>query len=211
MLRHLFALIILFDLSYARENPFFFAEGTKALPVSSNKTKSIEPLRRAAITLPASARVIKKVTIDYQNLDGSIAKKTISLDRSVDWHLPIFVSQTFTTDEKPEKKRHTLSGKEFSLIADMDVVRYYQSGNTLRIETADKLIRHFMVIKPHRIVMDFKREMELSTRSKKLKGKPFTKIRMGNHDGYYRVVIELDGQYHYKIEAEANAQLLTCY
>ena len=40
---------------------------------------------------------------------------------------------------------------------------------------------------------------------------PFSKIRMGNHDGYYRVVIELDGQYRYKLETQERDYTIVVY
>lgn len=211
MTRLLLIAMLLVTMSVARENPFFSAEGTKALPVSTNKIKVMEPLQRAAINLPGSARVIKQVTVEYQNLDGSLAKKSISLDQSVDWHLPIFISQTFTTDERPAQKRDAYSAKDFALVADFDVISFYQSGNDLRIVTKDEMMRHFMLIDPHRIAIDYRHDGSFSTVSKKIDAKPFKKVRLGNHDGYYRVVIMLDGQYKYKIKEEMNGQLLSCY
>lgn len=203
--------VILTSLLQARENPFFSAEDTKGLPVSSNRSKDFEPLKRAAVNLPDSARVLKEVTVQYQNLDGSLATTSIALDHSVDWHLPIFISQTFSTDEKVLKKKVTTTRATYKLIADLDEALFYQAGNSMRIKTSDKLIRHFMITRPHRVVMDFEKEANFRSRSKDISDKPYKKIRMGNHDGYYRVVIELDGQYHYKIVSEDDAQVLTCY
>ncbi len=211
MFRYLLMTIILIDLLQARENPFFSAEGSKGLPVSSNRPKDFEPLKRAAINLPDSARVLKEVTVQYQNLDGSLASTSISLDHSVDWHLPIFISQTFSTDKKVLKKKVTTNKTTYKMVADLDEAVFYQAGNSMRVKTTDRLIRHFMVTRPHRVVMDFEKDANFRSRSKDISDKPYKKIRMGNHDGYYRVVIELDGQYHYEIVSQEGAHLLTCF
>ena len=42
-----------------------------------------------------------------------------------------------------------------------------------------------------------------------MKNSVFTKIRVGNHDGYYRVVVELDGYYRYKLAKQADGCLVT--
>ena len=48
--------------------------------------------------------------------------------------------------------------------------------------------------------MDFKRESNLKSYTKTINNSVFTKIRIGNHKDYYRVVIELDGHYRYKLK-----------
>jgi len=80
--------LFLFVSLQARENPFFPSEGEKDIPYTSNENTTIPQLKRATISLPTRARVIKKVTIEYKNLDGSIENKSIELENSVDWHLP---------------------------------------------------------------------------------------------------------------------------
>ncbi len=37
----------------------------------------------------------------------------------------------------------------------------------------------------------------------------FTKVRVGNHNGYYRVVVELDGYYRYKLKKQSDGCLIT--
>jgi hypothetical protein len=211
VLRFLLLPFVLISLAQSRGNPFFPTEGIKDLPVSSNQTKSFIPLQRIALNLPGSARIVKEVTVRYQNLDGSIDSKSILLDHSVDWHLPIFISQTFTANETDNPSTDETPEKKYKKIVDFGEAVFYHSGNRMKIITADKLIRHFMVIKPHRIVMDFKRVTDFRSKTKELPGKPYKKIRMGNHNGYYRIVIELDGQYRYTLTHEKESVILTCY
>lgn len=181
------------------------------MDVTTNKPKSFEPLKQASVTLPDSARVIKEVTVRYQNLDGSLDTRTISLENSVDWHLPIFVSQSYSA-QAPRKEVVSRSKQTgYKNAAAFSEATFYQSGKKMRIKTADRLLRHFMMIKPHRIVMDFERVTDFRSKSKVINSAPYKAVRLGNHDGYYRAVIELDGQYQYKVGKEAGMILLEVY
>ena len=215
MYRSVLIALLLFSPMMARENPFFPAEGMKELPVTSSEVESFAPLKRAAVTLPDSARVIKKVTVEYQNLDGSIDSRSIDLDHSIDWHLPLFVSQSYSATREegdPATEAAAKKPEPFTELANFGEAAFYQSGKTLKIVTKDPLLRHFMLVDPHRIVIDFKRDADFRSKSRTVKeGRPFKSIRLGNHKGYYRAVIELDGQYRYRIDTETDAILIRCY
>lgn len=210
-------LLLLFGALEARDNPFFPAEGMKELPVTSSDIESFDPLKRAAITLPDSARVLKKVSVEYQNLDGSVGTRSIDLDHSVDWHLPLFVSQSYTAtkdENRPETEPAPVKTERetFKLLHDFGEAAFYQSGNTLKVVTKDPMIRNFMLVDPHRIVLDFKRDADFRSKVKTIdKGNPFKQIRLGNHSGYYRAVIELDGQYRHEIDRRNGAIFIRCF
>ncbi len=190
----------------ARENPFFPSNEEKDIPFASNIDRELPPLKRATITLPSTARVIESVTVSYKSLDGSIHSKMIELDNSIDWHLPIFVSQSYINEEKKLTKPKKKTGKKtkkkksaYKKIAGMKLVSFYSQDKKLKVITKDKIIRNFLLVKPHRIVCDFKRDTNIKSYMKDIsENSLFTKIRVGNHSGYYRVVIELDGHYRYK-------------
>jgi hypothetical protein len=55
--------------------------------------------------------------------------------------------------------------------------------------------------------MDFKRVTDFRSKSKTLSNAPYKTIRLGNHDGYYRAVIELDGQYQYTIDKNEKGKI----
>lgn len=190
----------------ARENPFFPSQTDEDLTVTSNKENQILSLERASIILPSSARMIKKVTIEYENLDASVETKSIDLDNSIDWHLPIFVSQSYT-EQKVQKTQ--MKKNVFNLVAEIKYAKFLVSENSLKITTQDKILRNFLLAQPHRIVMDLKRDSSIKTYIKKLEDSPFTKVRIGNHNGYYRVVIELDGYYRYKLKKLSDGCLIT--
>ncbi|MCD6173888.1 MAG: AMIN domain-containing protein [Sulfurimonas sp.] len=205
--------IFLFISIAARENPFFPSEGEKDIPITSNIDKSFPKLKRATIQLPSYARVMKKVTVEYQNLDGSIENKSIELDNSIDWHLPIFISQSYNeqTIEIPIFQNKISKKTKFSYksIIKIKGAGFYISKNNLKIVTKDKLLRDFLLVQPHRIVMDFKKEANFRSYIKKISDSIFTKIRIGNHSGYYRVVIELDGFYRYRLKIIPTGYLIT--
>ncbi len=203
MIKIIFVSLLLFFSLEARENPFFPSKGEKDIAYTSNHVKTLPPLKRSSITLPSTARIIKKVTIEYENLDASIQTRSIELDNTIDWHLPLFVSQSY---EQPavESKKTAIKPKnnkriQYKEIASVKYATFLSSKKTLKIKTEDKIIRNFLLPTPHRIVLDFKRDVSLKSYSKENKKGIFCKIRIGNHDGYYRAVIELDGSYRYKM------------
>jgi len=196
----------------ARENPFF-SMGDEAMPITSNASTKLEPLQRATITLPSTARAIERVTIQYKNLDGSQESKSINLDNSVDWHLPIFISQSYakvTPRKNPSTSSKTLKrSNSYKKILALKSISFYENKRALKIFTHDELIRNFMLVNPHRIVMDFTSNDTIETLTKKIKNKSiYKKIRIGNHEGYYRIVIELDGPYTYKINPIKNGYII---
>ncbi len=216
MIRILFISAILLLTINARENPFFPSEGEKDLPISSNENRNKEPLKRVAITLPAQARVIQKVTLEFKNLDGTIENKSVELDNSVDWHLPVFVSQTFTETQKatssdkaedaPTKNKTKQKESGYATIASIKDLSLLSSDKCLKIVTNDEIMRNFLLVAPHRIVMDFKKDTEIDIKSstKTNEQNIFKDVRIGNHDGFYRVVVELDGHYRYDFKKISN-------
>ncbi|MEA3370201.1 MAG: AMIN domain-containing protein [Campylobacterota bacterium] len=205
MLKTTVLILFLMTSLSARENPFFPSTGEKDIPLTSNINTELSPLKRATLTLPSTARVIERVTVEYKSLDGSKHTQSIELENTIDWHLPIFVSQSYGSDERKVQrvdKTQKVKKKKSSYkkIASIKFISFYSSGKKLKVITEDKVLRDFLLVKPHRIVCDFKRETDIKSFVKEIpKNSLFTKIRIGNHKGYYRVVIELDGYYRYKM------------
>jgi hypothetical protein len=203
LVKVLFLALLLLTSLTARENPFFPSSGEKDIPLTSNIDTELTPLKRATITLPSTARVIEGVTIKYKSLDGSRHSETIELDNSVDWHLPIFISQSYTNEEQKvttpkikvaKAKKAPKKQSSYKKIAGIKLISFYSKDKKLKVITKDTIIRNFLLVKPHRIVCDFKKDTNIKSYVKNIeKNSLFTKIRVGNHYGYYRVVIELDG------------------
>jgi len=189
----------------ARQNPFFPTDGEVDILTTSNIKNTPPPLKRAAITIPSEARAIKKVTVEFVNLDGSTQKSSIELNNAVDWYLPIFISQSMgeintkkTTKAKTKKAK--TPKKKYTQLYNLGFITFYKKDKEFKIATQDKMIRDFLLTKPHRIVMDFKRDIDIKSRVKILNTKYYKMIRFGVHKDYYRVVLELDGIYKYTKE-----------
>lgn len=208
--RYILFLIFTFSALIARENPFS-PVAAEDIALTTNQYEKDIPLKRASIELPSTARTIESVTVNYKNLDGSIEQKTIELQNSIDWHLPIFITQNYqeqknTTTTKVQK---SIQKKVFSEIAKLPFIKFKIYKNEILIETKDKMLRTFLLVNPHRIVCDFKRETSIRSYTKKIKNEDVTQIKVGTHKGYYRVVIELDGSYRYKKMSNSDGYLFT--
>ncbi len=176
----------------SRENPFLPATDEKGILVTANKKIEYAPLQHATITLPSTARTVENITIKYKNLDGSVTEKTEKLGNSVDWHLPLFLSQKLHSSVKEKKSELELLKTHF--------VKISSTQKVIKISTRDKIIRNFMLTNPHRIVCDIKKAINMRSLEKSIsKHSIVKKIRIGNHKGYYRIVIELDGHYKYHL------------
>lgn len=188
-----FLLLVFFSVSlFARDNPFSDVVTTETFPVSTNIPKTLTRLKKEEFSLPDTARVLKKITIEYQNLDGSVHTLITGIDKTVDWHKPLILTHSHRSS----------SSKYFKERVKLPFIRFSTKGYKMKVSTKDKLIRHFMLPKPHRIVMDFKGTSHFLAKKFTQFSKPFKKIRLGNHNGFYRVVVELDGQYEYQEKSD---------
>ena len=201
MIKIFLILILILTTSNARENPFFPIVGEKDIPVTSNEDRTKSPLNRATITLPAQARVVQKITVEYKTLDGSIENKSIELDNSIDWHLPLFISQSYSSTTEPTIEMQSPSKEEkYINIASTKHLQLLALDRKLKLLTKDKIIRDFILLNPHRLVIDFKKDTDIKSYIKQSSNTIFNRVRVGNHKGYYRAVIELDGVYRYDMQ-----------
>ena len=139
-------------------------------------------------------------------MDGSIAEKNVTLNKSIDWHFPILIAQNSKLNLTTQKK---LKYKKF---ASLPFISFYIKGKKMQIVTKDKLLRSFLLVKPHRIVCDFKRDVNLKSFVKKAKyADGFQEIKIGTHSGYYRVVIVLDGFYKHSIKKRDKSYFISLY
>ena len=204
-------LLLLFSLTiFARENPFFPVSSTQDIEVTTNQLDSITPLDQVSIELPSTARVLESISVTYKNLDGSLVTKKLKVKRSIDWHLPLFISQNYQQNAKQKAVHKELKNFRYKKVGSLPFVKFYANAKNLKIITKDKLLRDFLLVKPHRIVCDFKRDIDIRSYVKKLpKSMAFKTIKVGTHKGYYRVVIELDGYYVYKVKKQKNGYLFS--
>ena len=187
-MKKLLFLLIANIVLFARENPF--------VPVVKNDNKHIvkkEYFSSQKVILPSDARVLKSVTFTYQTLNGSIKQTTFPINKSIDWHNKITIS-TNQIEIKPKK---------IALL----FLNFYIKKHKLLIQTNDKIIRQFALIKPFRYVIDFKANKNFLTYSKNT-DTFIKKIVLGNHNGFYRVVLYLDGTYKIKIKHNNEGYLI---
>jgi len=186
-MKKLFLLVLTISL-FARENPF--------VPVVTNENNQIikkEYFKQKTIQLPDDARIIKSITFKYQTLTGSIKEISYSINKAIDWHNPIII----------KTKQITIPPKKIQI----GFLNLYIKKHKVFIQTQDKLIRHFMLIKPFRYVVDFKADKNFLT-FKKNTNSFIKKIILGNHSGFYRVVLYLDGTYKTNIKKTDEGYLI---
>lgn len=187
----------------ARENPFFPSSGEADIPMSSNQLKVTPSLKRVSLTLPSTVRTIESVTIKYKNLDGSIVDRVEEVQKSIDWHLPIFISQNYGDSSSREVKKSVKKKREtkYVKLSSLKFISLYERTKELKIVTKDEMLRNFLLVKPHRIVCDFKRDIDIRSYEKAIAKKGvITRVKVGNHNGFYRLVVELDGHYRYSVK-----------
>ena len=200
-------LLVLFfaAVTNARENPFFPADTATKLQYTTNEIDRKPPFDSLTIKLPNTVRVLQSITLKCKNIDGSVTSKEITIDKSVDWHIPLVLTTKKNTKTRSKERKSGTFKTIFSF--EFITIQADESSKELFIMTKDKLIRDFLLIHPDKIVLDFKREADFRTFSKKRTG-IFKLIRIGNHDGYYRIVITLDGRYRYTIKKKKNGYLI---
>ncbi|MDO7253682.1 AMIN domain-containing protein [Helicobacter cappadocius] len=184
--------LIIFFIFYAligRENPFE--------PVVNPKDSSENSIQDSKgyfeafdFKLPTTARILKSVSVTYQNIDGSIDTKTFNIDKSIDWHYPLSLSQ-----------KNALVSEETNYYA-IKPFEFFVKDNKLYIHSAENIQRSFVLPTPYRIIIDIDRKTQNINQSIDISKKYYSKISIGTHQNFYRIVITLDGQYRYKIDKE---------
>lgn len=210
--------------AHARENPFETTESAlttgKTTQVKENKTD----FDSVKITLPSSARILKSVSVSFQNLDGSISEEIVSIEQNVNWHDPLILSKktddtkastplalsnALSQTKRVEVKKSIqeipipptiLPETKDKTIKLTDNISFAIIKNEIKIFTKDAKIRDFLVSEPYKIVIDFKKESSFTTKTILLQSLPFVSATLGDHDGFYRIVILLDGHYRYDLE-----------
>jgi hypothetical protein len=82
----LFFLFLLVSFVFARENPFAPAGAKESGGNESTmgEINKLEKLQSLTITPPVDAVKIKKITIEYQGVDGERIKKTYTIEKGID-------------------------------------------------------------------------------------------------------------------------------
>lgn len=185
----------------ARENPFF--PTTESRSVTSNLPDTKPALSTVHYNLPDQARLLKEITLTFQNLDGTIESRTVEVDRSIDWHKSLIISQGANT-ASARNNASTASSADFGFI------RFDTKGNRMAIKTAVPVLRHFVLSEPNRIVIDFKTNKVFTKKEMRLDAPPFLSVSVANHVKFGRASITLDGRYRYTFKQTGDTIVITC-
>lgn len=204
----------------ADENPF----------LEENMSKNIvlpEAFDNQEVRFNSNARILKSITFNYINLDGSEEHLNIDINKSIDWHDAYNFSKSKAPEPSkvidvsvtiPEKNGFNTQDINSSLNMELpiqtrniyDFIAYTRYKNKIKISTADLLFSDFSIGDPSVIVLDFKSNMiAYPTKNIRLHNSVFRRIDFGSHKGYYRLTIYLDGKYNYKIQKDSNGYLLS--
>ncbi|PAF49804.1 hypothetical protein BKH41_00420 [Helicobacter sp. 12S02232-10] len=182
-------LFFLFYALIARDNPFE--------PLLTPKESSHDATKNAKdyfeafdFKLPTTARILKSVTITYENIDGSLDTKTLDIDQSIDWHYPLRLSQ-----------KNAIVSEETNYYS-IPPFEFFTKQNKLYIHTSYKIQRTFILPTPYRLIIDMDRKEPNINQNIDINKRYFTKISVGTHNTFYRIVITLDGQYQYQVKKE---------
>ncbi|WP_027326706.1 AMIN domain-containing protein [Helicobacter pametensis] len=184
---------------FAREDPFELKISPKTSPQSIEGAIS-KPLDNIKVTLPTTTRILKEVKFVYQKLDGSIAEESVKIDSDIDWHYPISISQIENLQEAELKKPVTYKLDDFELTI---------MGKKIQISSPYKLEQIFVLPKPFRIILDLKRKDKVIDQTLALNRMFFHAFSVATHKNYYRISLELDGQYAYDLEQNQKGYTIT--
>lgn len=179
----------------ARENPFEPVIQPQEDNFTSRNAK--EYFKDLDFKLPSTARILKEITITYQNIDGSTETKTIPIDESIDWHYPLLLTQKSAIISE-DVQHFTIKPFEF-----------FTQGNKFYLYTSASIVRSFVLPAPYRIVIDLEKKVEHPSGAVQLGVKYFSKVSVGMHKDFYRFVITLDGQYRYDISKDGDYYIIS--
>jgi len=223
MQKVLWLILSLIMIAEARENPFETTMSPEVVGEMTQIPQTRKEFVDAALKLPSSARILKSASVQFQNIDGSISEEVVTIDQNVNWHYPLILSSQITEKNKttapiiatmvpssaletpksnatpskePSSKNTFKAEKSFQVT---DTLSLLPNGNEITIFTKDTKMRDFLIADPYKVVVDFKKDSSFATKTVMLLRAPFVSVTLGNHEGFYRIAILLDGHYRYDI------------
>jgi len=193
-LRYLFFICIVIFLD-ARENPF---EKVK-LGQPTFSSQEYPYLSKEITSLPSDVREISSIIIKYKTINGSYRNKILIVNKSIDWHKNIVITQEKKYNQKEVESKDSIKLSKFSFI------KYELTRNALYIYTKLAHIRHFMLPTPYELIMDFEYPYSFTANIENIKNHNVIKsIKMEPHKDFFRVHIKIDGKYKYQVEKIKN-------
>ncbi|WP_297811839.1 AMIN domain-containing protein [uncultured Helicobacter sp.] len=147
---------------------------------------------KTELILPSTARKIKKIILEYQNLNGSITSIEQNLEGDIDWHFPLILSQ-----EVQPKAQNIVDKQSFTLSR---LFEFEITKQNIKFKTSLKRLRDFTLASPTRLVLDFKAPDKTPLQEifdTQIPSIP--KVSLSTHLDFYRITFNFDGQYKYKI------------
>lgn len=163
------------------------------------------------ISLPKSARRINKVVIGYQNIDGSMAEKSVILDGDIDWHFPLKLIQDVQDFQAKAviKRPDPTPGVERFEPYNEFIFKF--TSKKLFLQTPYLIRRDIPLGSPPKIVLDFVKDAQGAFFDKGFQTAiPYFKfVDIKTHEDFYRVTLTLDGNYQYHISPEKDGFWVT--
>lgn len=174
---------------HAKDNPFVIDANQRDFQAQQNN-KGKPYLNTESMQLPSNARELKSVTLTFQNLDGTIESRQIRIDKTIDWHYPIKITQ--------KEAMRNITRRYFSL----NDFEFYIEGKSFVINSPKhKILRHFLLANPNTIVLDFSRDGGSAYDGTIGTGELYyAKVGVNSKSNLYRISIELDGIYEYTLK-----------
>ena len=209
--------LILLNILNADENPF----------QSEQNLSIITPpnFQKDEVKFNSNARILKSVTFNYINLDGSENAITLDINKSIDWHDTYIITRqnnpnpskildvSVTIPEKNDLSAESNASLDLELPEQTgkiyDFIAYTTYKNKIKLNTNDEIISDFSIGNPSKIIVDFKSNAIALTKNIRLNHSLFKRIDFGSHKGYYRLVIYLDGKYNYNIQKDSSGYLIS--
>ena len=267
----------------ARNNPFLPTEEAEDIPIANNYIQAPGKLGKVVFTLPDSSRIIESIEVTYINIDGSIGKKKIEIEKQFDRKKRLLFGYNFTCPKCPEcpkcpkcpknivikktikKKVTTITNMQESNSSDTNTTKtstqlqpdsivvtstknIVNSDSTItnqrdqivgdtqnrvvvsvgkpkfiefdfdiekqqiRISTNDKKYRHYMLVRPNRIVIDFEREIRFRNQTFNIDRGIFKELKIIKKGSTrYRVIVYVEDGYRYKFDRDEEGYKIECY
>ncbi len=125
-----------------RENPFLSTkEAEEDIPISNNYIQAPGDLKKITFTLPNSARILESLEIRYINIDGSIGKKKIEINKKFNWNKKLAFGYNYIQPKQEQAKKNTIVitktvKRRVSRVVENRVV--YNKGQNLNEQKVDK-------------------------------------------------------------------------
>ncbi len=180
----------------ARENPFIPVDKSQR-QVTSNVYKTKPKFENISFNLSDDARVLKEITFVIQNLDGTIKEHRVSVERTINQHKDILISQSAQNQKQ----------NSFTKLGDIELIT---NDKSLFIRAKEPYIRYFSVSDPSQIILDFNNDTVFTPIEKELNIPIYKSISFKKHKEFARLTITLDGRYIYNIDQKDGLITIEC-